>query len=70
MLNTITRILSCVCVAILLFCAVPQVAQAQTEPAQLARVAQEIESLDTLRSGLASTLEGQTEAPADHERGL
>jgi len=32
-------------------------------PKELARAVQEIESLDTLRSGLASSLEGSTEVP-------
>ncbi|MGB7414873.1 MAG: DUF3365 domain-containing protein, partial [Thermosynechococcaceae cyanobacterium] len=63
MLNSLTRMLGGVCVALLLFCVFPQMAQAQTEPAQLAHAVQEIESLDALRSGLASTLEGQTEEP-------
>ncbi|MDY7016010.1 MAG: DUF3365 domain-containing protein [Cyanobacteriota bacterium] len=41
----------------------PLVAHAQTDPAQLAKAIQEIESLDALRSGLASTLEGRKDAP-------
>ncbi|NJM68203.1 MAG: DUF3365 domain-containing protein [Acaryochloris sp. RU_4_1] len=63
MLNSITRVLGGVCVVIVLFCTFPQLAQAQTEPAQLAHAVQEIEGLDALRSGLASSLEGQTEEP-------
>ncbi len=41
----------------------PSIADAQTEPTQLAKAVQEIEYLDTLRSGLASTLENSTEEP-------
>ena len=39
------------------------IANAQTEPTQLAKAVQEIEYLDALRSGLASTLEGAAEEP-------
>ncbi|MEB3356086.1 MAG: DUF3365 domain-containing protein [Synechococcales bacterium] len=38
-------------------------AHAQTHPADLAKAVEEIEYLDALRSGLASTLEGSTETP-------
>ncbi|MGG6293772.1 Tll0287-like domain-containing protein [Leptolyngbya sp. AN02str] len=38
-------------------------ALAQGDPADLAKAVQEIEALDQLRSGLASTLEGHTEEP-------
>jgi hypothetical protein len=38
-------------------------AQAQPTPADLGKAVVEIEQLDALRSGLASTLEGQTEPP-------
>ena len=41
----------------------PSIASAQTEPTQLAKAVQEIEYLDAMRSGLASTLEGATEEP-------
>lgn len=41
----------------------PAQAMAQTDPATLAKAVQEIEQLDSLRSGLASTLEGRTEEP-------
>ena len=41
----------------------PSIANAQPEPTQLAKAVQEIEYLDALRSGLASTLEGATEEP-------
>ena len=38
-------------------------AVAQTNPATLAKAVEEIENLDAMRSGLASTLEGQTKPP-------
>ncbi|MEM7773005.1 MAG: DUF3365 domain-containing protein [Cyanobacteria bacterium P01_A01_bin.37] len=38
-------------------------AYAQTNPAELAKAIEEIEQLDAMRSGLASNLEGRTEAP-------
>jgi hypothetical protein len=41
----------------------PAIAQAQTDPSELAKAVQEIEYLDATRSGLASTLEGSTEEP-------
>lgn len=39
------------------------IAQAQSVPQQLAKAVEEIENLDAMRSGLASTLEGAVEAP-------
>lgn len=42
---------------------IPQPAWAATDPAQLAKAVQAIETLDQIRSGLASTLEGRTEEP-------
>ncbi|MEA5520236.1 DUF3365 domain-containing protein [Limnoraphis robusta] len=41
----------------------PSFAQAETNPSELAQAVQEIELLDQMRSGLASTLEGGTEEP-------
>ncbi len=41
----------------------PQPAWAATAPTELAKVVESIENLDLMRSGLASTLEGQTEEP-------
>lgn len=41
----------------------PSLANAQTDPAQLGKAIQEIENLDAMRSGLASTLEGSTTEP-------
>lgn len=49
--------------AIALFNTNPAIALAQSDPAELAKAVQEIEVLDSLRSGLASTLEGRTEEP-------
>ncbi|WP_017305178.1 Tll0287-like domain-containing protein [Spirulina subsalsa] len=48
-----------------LFCgfSFPKVAQADILPENLAKVVQEIEYLDQMRSGLASTLEGRSEEP-------
>ena len=50
-------------IALLLLIANPSLANAQTDPAQLAKAVQEIENLDAMRSGLASTLEGSTTEP-------
>jgi hypothetical protein len=41
----------------------PPAIQAQTNPEELAKAVQEIETLDAMRSNLASTLEGRSEAP-------
>ncbi|MBD1854641.1 MULTISPECIES: Tll0287-like domain-containing protein [Leptolyngbya] len=41
----------------------PTAALAQTDPTQLSKAVQEIEQLDAMRSGLASTLKGRTEEP-------
>lgn len=41
----------------------PQVAQAQTNPAELAKAVQQIENLDAMRSGLASFLKDSPEQP-------
>ncbi|MGQ9871660.1 Tll0287-like domain-containing protein [Leptodesmis sp.] len=41
----------------------PTAAFAQTDPAALSKAVQEIEFLDAMRSGLASTLEGKSEEP-------
>lgn len=42
---------------------IPQPAQAQTNPTELAKAVEAIENLDQMRSGLAATLEGRTEQP-------
>ncbi len=57
------RILIGFVVIVLLLIANPSLANAQTDPAQLGKAIQEIENLDAMRSGLASTLEGSTTEP-------
>jgi len=63
MLRCIYQIILGIGLAIALLTFYPSPAQAQTNPAELAKAVQEIEALDSLRSGLASTLEGRTEEP-------
>lgn len=63
MLKRIYRTIFGIGLAIVLFSFRPLPALAQTNPTELARAVQEIEALDSLRSGLASTLEGRTEEP-------
>ncbi|MGP1384378.1 MAG: Tll0287-like domain-containing protein [Thainema sp.] len=63
MLKLIYRLVFTIGCAIALVVWHPTSAWAQTNPAELAKAVQEIEHLDSLRSGLASTLEGQTEEP-------
>jgi len=53
----------CISMAIAILLLQPSSAWAEVNPAELAKAVQVIEQLDGLRSGLASTLEGQTEAP-------
>lgn len=61
MLKLMTRLLiACMAVALWLM---PQPANAETNPAELAKAVQAIENLDQMRSGLAATLEGRTEEP-------
>ncbi len=48
---------------LLVVCLYPGTALAQTDPAELSKAVQEIERLDAMRSGLASTLEGRSEEP-------
>ncbi|MGC9524286.1 MAG: Tll0287-like domain-containing protein [Limnospira sp.] len=48
-------------VAVFLLGSLPAPAHAAVDPGELAKAVQEIENLDGLRSGLASTLEGRTE---------
>ena len=52
-------------VSLVIFClmGLPAIAQAQPDPAQLAKAVEEIENLDTMRSGLAAYLEDAPEAP-------
>jgi hypothetical protein len=59
MLLTFHQILVAVICALVMFMAMPIVpAYAQTNPAELAKAVVEIENLDAMRSGLASSLEG------------
>ncbi|PSN12067.1 hypothetical protein C7293_21780 [filamentous cyanobacterium CCT1] len=62
-MNRIYRMAVCVGVAIAILLIQPATAWATVNPAELAKAVQAIEQLDMLRSGLASTLEGQTEMP-------
>ena len=48
---------------ICLLMGLPAIAQAQPDPAQLAKAVEEIENLDAMRSGLAAYLEDAPEAP-------
>jgi hypothetical protein len=57
------RWIICLGMAIALILFEPATAYAAVNPAELAQAVQEIEQLDMLRSGLASSLEGKTEAP-------
>lgn len=63
MLKLFYRIGFSLMLAIVLMGVNPAVAHAQPNPAELAKAVQEIENLDAMRSGLASTLEGSTEEP-------
>lgn len=63
MLKRIYQIIFGVGLAIALISFNPTLAWAQPDPTNLANAVQEIEQLDSLRSGLASTLEGRTEEP-------
>lgn len=58
----ITLLIACA-LSLGLWTANPSLAQAQTDPAQLGKAVQEIESLDAMRSGLASTLKDQSTPP-------
>lgn len=57
------RVLIGFVVTLLLLIANPSLANAQADPAQLAKAIQEIENLDAMRSGLASTLKNSTTEP-------
>lgn len=57
------RILTVTILTLLLFSWHPSIAEAQTDPTELAKAVEEIEALDAMRSGLASTLEGKAEEP-------
>jgi hypothetical protein len=63
MIKYLNRVLMGLVISFLLFVWNPSLANAQTDPAQLAKAVEEIENLDVMRSGLASTLEGSTIGP-------
>jgi hypothetical protein len=63
MMKFFDRLLIGLAITFLLFVWNPSPANAQTDPAQLAKAVQEIENLDAMRSGLASTLEDSTTEP-------
>ncbi|MEO1070091.1 MAG: DUF3365 domain-containing protein, partial [Cyanobacteria bacterium J06638_6] len=52
-----------VALAALVLVGLPAIAQAQPDPAELAKAVQEIENLDAMRSGLAAYLADAPEAP-------
>lgn len=62
-MRPIYRIAFCIGMAIIVMLLQPTATWAAVNPAELAKAVQEIEQLDMLRSGLASTLEGQTAEP-------
>ncbi len=57
------RLLLSLGLMLLVFSLNPAIALAQPDPAELSKAIQEIEFLDAMRSGLASTLEGKSEEP-------
>ena len=59
----VDRLLIGLVISLLLFLGNPSPANAQTDPAQLAKAVQEIENLDAMRSGLASTLKDSPTEP-------
>ena len=63
MFKSLSRIILAVLIISVLLIWNPSIAQADIEAAQLAKAVQEIEYLDAMRSGLASTLEGQKQEP-------
>ena len=63
MLEHIYRMVLGMSLTIVLIGLTPSLAWAQTDPAALAKAVQAIELLDSLRSGLASTLEERPEEP-------
>ncbi len=63
MLKLFSRFLLALAIAVGVSIPMVAPAQAQTHPADLSKAVQEIEYLDAMRSGLASTLEGATEPP-------
>lgn len=63
MLNTVLRWSVAILMVGSLWVGHPHAAIAQTLPTELGKAVQEIENLDAMRSGLASTLEGRDEMP-------
>lgn len=61
--NKLYRLLLSLGLMLLVFSLNPAIALAQPDPAELSKAVQEIEFLDAMRSGLASTLEGKSEEP-------
>ncbi len=63
MFKSLPRAILAVFIISVLFFWNPSIAKADIEPTQLAKAVQEIEYLDAMRSGLASTLEGHKQEP-------
>ncbi|HIK46190.1 MAG TPA: DUF3365 domain-containing protein [Leptolyngbyaceae cyanobacterium M65_K2018_010] len=63
MMNGLSRLALGLAVLVLVILGVPGIAQAQTNPAELAKAVTAIENLDALRSGLASYLKDAPETP-------
>ncbi|MCX7595147.1 MAG: DUF3365 domain-containing protein [Fischerella sp.] len=63
MFKSLPRAILAVFIISVLFIWNPSIAKADIEPTQLAKAVQEIEYLDAMRSGLASSLEGQKQEP-------
>lgn len=61
--NKLYHLLLSLGLMLLVFSLNPAIALAQPDPAELSKAVQEIEFLDAMRSGLASTLEGKSEEP-------
>lgn len=61
--NKLYRLLLSLGLMLLVFSLNPAIALAKPDPAELSKAVQEIEFLDAMRSGLASTLEGKSEEP-------
>ncbi|MEQ8960649.1 MAG: DUF3365 domain-containing protein [Coleofasciculus sp. C2-GNP5-27] len=61
--KSLRRIVLAILIGVMVLSGYPPAANAQTDPAELAKAVQEVEYLDAMRSGLASTLEGRTEEP-------
>ncbi|MEQ8469464.1 Tll0287-like domain-containing protein [Coleofasciculus sp. E1-EBD-02] len=61
--KSLSKIVLGILIGMMVLSGYPLAANAQTDPAELAKAVQEVEYLDAMRSGLASTLEGQTEEP-------